>query len=89
MRKIVYIFTMHCPRCGHIKTTVFDPVREACPDQAFTINGSASRDFVKRYGIKGAPCILFMENEEKAGIVYKTFEPDKIIKWLKGGKYND
>lgn len=89
MRKIVLITTNSCPRCGYIKRTVFEPIKEKCPEQAYTINGSAAPAFVKQYGIKGAPSVLFLENEEKVGLVYKTFEVQKIIRWLKGAKYND
>ena len=89
MRKIVLITTNNCPRCGYIKRTVFDQVRNECPEQAFTVNGSAAPEFVKQYNIKGAPSILFLEDEGKAGLVYKTFEPEKMIRWLKGEKYND
>ena len=89
MRKIVLITTNNCPRCGYIKRTVFDQVKNECPGQCYTVNGSAAPEFVKQYNIKGAPSILFLENEEKAGLVYKTFEPEKMIRWLKGAKYND
>lgn len=89
MRKIVLITTTNCPRCGYIKRTVFDAVKAACPGQCYTVNGSAAPAFVKQYGIKGAPSFLFLEDEEKAGLVYKTFETEKMIRWLKGAKYND
>ena len=88
MRKIVLITTNNCPRCGYVRRTVFDAVKEACPGQCYTINGSAAPDFVKRHNIKGAPSILFLEDEEKAGLVYKTFETEKMIRWLKGGRYH-
>ena len=52
MRKIVLVTTNNCPRCGYVKRTVFDAVKAACPEQAYTINGSAAPEFVKRYGIK-------------------------------------
>ena len=89
MRKIVLITTTKCPRCGYIKRTVFDAVKAACPGQCFTINGSAVPAFVKRYGVKGAPSILFLQDEEKAGLAYKTFDAESIIRWLQGGKYHD
>ena len=89
MREIILVTTNHCPRCGYVKRTVFEPVREACPEQAFTINGSAAPAFVKQYGIKGAPSILFLQDEKKVGLAYRTFETDKIIRWLKGEKYSD
>ena len=89
MRKIVLVTTNNCPRCGYIKRTVFDQVKNECPGQCYTVNGSAAPEFVKQYGIKGAPSVLFLENEEKAGLVYKTYETEKMIRWLKGAKYND
>ena len=88
MRKIILVTTNNCPRCGYIKRTVFEPVKEKCPEQAFTINGSAAPDFVKRYDVKGAPSILFLEDDERAGIAYKTFDADSIIRWLQGGRYH-
>lgn len=89
MRKIVLVTTNNCPRCGYIRRTVFEPVKEKCPEQCYTVNGSAAPDFIKRHNIKGAPSILFLEDEERAGLVYKTFEQEKMIRWLKGAKYND
>ena len=88
MRKIILVTTNNCPRCGYIKRTVFEPVKEKCPEQAFTINGSAAPDFVTRYDVKGAPSILFLEDDERAGIAYKTFDADSIIRWLQGGRYH-
>ena len=88
MRKIILVTTTNCPRCGYIKRTVFEPVKEKCPEQAYTVNGSAAPDFVKRYDVKGAPSVLFLEDDERAGIAYKTFDVYSIIRWLKGGRYH-
>ncbi len=88
MRKIILVTTANCPRCGYIRRTVFEPVKEKCPEQCYTVNGSAAPDFVKRHNIKGAPSILFIENDERAGIAYKTFDTESIIRWLQGGRYH-
>ena len=88
-RKIVLVTTTNCPRCGYINEKIFHPIADACPEQAFTINGSLVPGFPKKYGIKGAPSILFLEDEEKVGLVYQTFEIEKIIRWLKGERYGD
>ena len=88
MRKIILVTTTNCPRCGYIRRTVFEPVKAACPEQCYTINGSAAPEFVKKYDIKGAPSVFFLEDEERAGIAYKTFDTESIIRWLKGGKYH-
>jgi glutaredoxin len=89
MRKIVLVTTNYCPRCEYVKRTVWEPILAACPEQAFTVNGSEAPQFVRQYGIKGAPSILFLDCEEKKGLAYRTFDVDKIIRWLKGERYSD
>ena len=89
MRKIVLVTTGYCPRCEYIRRTVLEPIRAACPEQCFTVNGSEAPQFVRQYGIKGAPCILFLDGEEKKGRAYRTFDVEKIIRWLRGEKYGD
>lgn len=89
MRKIVLITTSHCPRCEYVRQTVYAKIKEACPGQTFVVNGSFAVYFVKKYGIKGAPAILFLDGDKKEGLAYKELNADKIIRWLKGGKYHD
>ena len=89
MRKIVLVTTNYCPRCEYVKRTAFNEIRAACPEQVFTVNGSEAPAFVRQYGIKGAPCILFLDGEEKKGRAYRTFDVEKIIRWLRGEKYGD
>ena len=89
MRKIVLVVTSHCPRCEYVRRTVFEKIAEACPGHTYSVNGSFANWFVQKYGIKGAPAILFLDGEEKKGLAYKEMDVDKIIRWIREGKYNN
>ena len=86
-RSIVYIYSTHCPRCGYVERTIIDKVRDAFPDSVAEINGDTDRAAVKRYGVKGAPTIIYMENgTEKGRTVNAHWSADRIRQWLAGGE---
>lgn len=87
-RKIALIITTNCPRCEYIRHTVYDKIAEKCKGQTFVVNGSYAHEFVKKYGIKHAPAILFLNGDRKEGLTYHEMDVDKIVKWLWDGRYH-
>ena len=81
MREIVLVYSYDTPGWD-LRQRVFKPIREACPAQAYTVNGGALPEFMKQYDIKTTPCILFLDDGKRAGLAVRTMPIDKIIDWL-------
>lgn len=89
MRKILFITTYSCPRCGYVRGRVFVPLQREFPEDVKEINGSENLAFVRRHGVKGAPAFLFLIDGERRGLIYSLPDLDGMKRWLRGGRYKN
>ena len=88
MRRIIYIYSTHCPRCSYVRMKIIDRVCEVFPYKVDIINGDTDRKTVKKFNIRCAPTIIYMDGEKEIGRTCNAhWSADKIVKWL--GEDND